>query len=296
MQSLEPSGQVPGQPGPAGVPGRRKLPRVGLGTSSVYPETTASAFEVAAALGYDGVELMVGIDPPSADIDYVAKLVDYHQIPVLSIHSPCLVITQNVWGTDPWQKLRRSCEAAHQLGADVVVVHPPFMWQRDYARGFVAGVRQLAEQTGLTLAVENMYPWRAPGATVFGYVPDWDPTEQDYDALTLDLSHAATSRVRSLDYLDAWGSRLRHVHLTDGLGAAIDEHLFPGQGGQDAWRVVSELGRRGYLGHVIHEINTRRALDRAQREQQLGESLAETRRHLAAGAAQRVRADRGGRE
>ena len=39
--------------------------RIGLSTSSVYPETTAAAFEPAASLGYDGVEVMVGTDSTS---------------------------------------------------------------------------------------------------------------------------------------------------------------------------------------------------------------------------------------
>src|SRR5215213_4643471 len=107
--------------------------KVGLSTSSVYPESTSSAFELARRLGYDGVELMVGLDPVAADIDAVEKLRDYHGVPVLSIHSPCLLITQRVWGTDPWAKLERSAEAAQRLGADIVVVHPPFRWHRDYA-------------------------------------------------------------------------------------------------------------------------------------------------------------------
>jgi L-alanine-DL-glutamate epimerase-like enolase superfamily enzyme len=50
--------------------------KVGLSTSSVYPETTSSAFELAHGLGYDGVELMVGVDPVSTDIDAVEKLRD----------------------------------------------------------------------------------------------------------------------------------------------------------------------------------------------------------------------------
>jgi glycerophosphoryl diester phosphodiesterase len=40
-------------------------PLIGLSTSSVYPETTAAGFELAAALGYDGVEIMVGTDATS---------------------------------------------------------------------------------------------------------------------------------------------------------------------------------------------------------------------------------------
>ncbi len=256
--------------------------KVGLSTSSVYPESTASGFELARRLDYDGVELMVGIDPVAADIDAVEKLRDYHGIPVLAIHAPCLLITQRVWGTDPWAKLERSAEAAHRLGADVVVVHPPFRWQRDYARGFVAGVRRLTESTGIRFCVENMYPWRTPAGELKAYVPGWDPTELDYADLTLDLSHASTAGQQSIDLARSWGSRLRHVHLTDGSGSVKDEHLVPGRGDQQAAAVLHELVRQGYDGHVVLEINSRRNPTRASREQDLAESLAFMREHLAA--------------
>jgi len=68
--------------------------------------------ELAARLGYDGVELMVGMDEISQDISAVAKLRDYHQIPVVAVHTPCLLLTQRVWGTDPWVKLLRAQAAA----------------------------------------------------------------------------------------------------------------------------------------------------------------------------------------
>jgi sugar phosphate isomerase/epimerase len=261
-----------------------KIPpaRVGLSTSSVYPESTSSAFELARRLGYDGVEIMVGIDPVAADIDAVEKLRDYHQVPVLAIHSPCLLITQRVWGTDPWAKLERSVEAARRLDADVVVVHPPFRWQRDYARGFVEGVRRLAESTGILLSVENMYPWRTPGGELKAYVPGWDPTELDYDDLTLDLSHASTANQQSIDLVRSWGSRLRHVHLTDGTGSAKDEHLVPGRGDQQAGRVLQYLAERNFSGHIVLEVNSRKSGTRAQREADLAESLAFARLHLAA--------------
>ena len=72
-----------------------------------------------------------------------------------------------MWGTDPWAKLERATQAATQLGADVVVVHPPFRWQRSYATNFVEGVRDLVQRTGVMIAVENMFPWRAPGGGDF---------------------------------------------------------------------------------------------------------------------------------
>ncbi len=231
-----------------------KIPpaRVGLSTTSVYPESTSSAFELARRLGYDGVEIMVGIDPVAADIGAVEKLRDYHGVPVLAIHSPCLLITQRVWGTDPWAKLERSAEAALRLDANVVVVHPPFRWQRDYAKSFVEGVRDLAESTGVMFCVENMYPWRTPaGGELKAYMPGWDPSDLEYADLTLDLSHASTAGQQSIDLVRSWGSRLRHVHLTDGTGSAKDEHLVPGRGDQQAGRVLQYLAARNFSGHVV---------------------------------------------
>jgi sugar phosphate isomerase/epimerase len=268
--------------------------KIGLSTSSVYPETTSSAFELARRLGYDGVELMIGIDPVSSDIDAVEKLRDYHGVPVLSVHSPCLLITQRVWGTDDWVKLERSAEAALRLDADVVVVHPPFRWQREYARGFVAGVRRLSEQTGILISVENMYPWRTPMGEVKAYLPGWDPSELDYDDLTLDFSHASTSNQQSLDLARAWGSRLRHVHLTDGTGSIKDEHLVPGRGDQQAGRVLNYLAEQDFTGHIVLEVNLRRSVTRAQREADLAESLAYARLHFAAPVHPSYAVDAGG--
>ncbi|MDO4784365.1 MAG: sugar phosphate isomerase/epimerase family protein [Propionibacteriaceae bacterium] len=264
------------------------LPPVLLSTASVYPESTVSGFELAATLGYDGVELMVGIDPVAADIDAVEKLADHHGVRVGAVHAPVLLITQNTWGSDPWEKLHRSAEAATRLGASTVVVHPPFRWQRDYASGFVDGIRRLTESTGIVFAVENMYPWRTPAGNFQAYLPDWDPTDVPYDHLTLDLSHASTARKHSLDYVHAWGDRLAHVHLTDGSGSLKDEHLFPGEGDQQAWDVVQELARTGFDGQIALEVNSRKAGSRGERETMLAQCLQTIRTQLRRGAESRA--------
>ncbi|PRC62704.1 hypothetical protein C6A85_01665, partial [Mycobacterium sp. ITM-2017-0098] len=66
-----------------------------------------------------------------------------YDVPVLSVHAPCLLISQRVWGANPIPKLERSVRAAEQLGAQTVVVHPPFRWQRRYAEGFSDQVAEL---------------------------------------------------------------------------------------------------------------------------------------------------------
>jgi sugar phosphate isomerase/epimerase len=257
--------------------------KVGLSTASVYPESTAAAFELAGKLGYDGVEVMVWTDPISQDANALRRLSEHYEVPILAIHAPCLIVTQRVWSTDPWVKLQKAQFAAEMLGAQTVVLHPPFRWQRDYARRFGAGLTEMAQQTGVRFAVENMFPVRVRGREVSAYQPGWDVvTDELYRDYTLDISHAAVSQSDALAMLDAMGSHLSHLHLADGTGIARDEHLVPGRGTQPCAEVLERVARNGFAGHVIVEVNTRRVVDRAGREADLAEALAYCRLHLVA--------------
>jgi sugar phosphate isomerase/epimerase len=273
-------------PAPISVPAAK----VALSTSSVYPESVAAAFEIARRLGYDGVELMVFTDPVSQDPDAIRALSDYHGIPVLSVHAPCLLVTQRVWSTDPWEKLRRSQAAAERLGASTVVVHPPFRWQRDYGRDFERGLARMRDETDIVFAVENMYPWRARNREWAAYLPDWDPRNQDYPQVTLDLSHTAVSGSDALVMADDLGERLAHVHLADGTGLPRDEHLVPGRGTQQCDALLEGLAVGGFAGTIAVEVSTRKAANRAEREADLAEALAFARLHLAAPLASAVAA------
>ncbi|MDQ2816147.1 MAG: sugar phosphate isomerase/epimerase [Actinomycetota bacterium] len=267
--------------------GEAKLPSppVALSTSSVYPERTPDAFEIAARLGYDGVEVMVYTDLVSQDADALQGLSDYHQVPILSVHAPSLLLTQRVWGREPWEKLRRAKDLAERVGAAVVVVHPPFRWQREYVRGFEKGLAAMAEETDVIFAVENMYPLRAGGGEMVPYAPSWDPTALDCPHVTLDLSHTAASGSDALAMAAELGGRLAHVHLADGTGSPAgpfpDEHLVPGRGGQPCAELLGRLATTGYPGAVVVEVKTTRAPTHEARVADLAESLAFARRHLA---------------
>jgi sugar phosphate isomerase/epimerase len=257
---------------------------VALSTSSVYPDRTPDAFETAARLGYDGIEVMVYTDPVSQDVDVIKRLIDYHQLPVLAVHAPSLLLTQRVWGREPWEKIRRSQDMAEQLGARVVVVHPPFRWQRDYAVDFETGLAAMEAETDIIFAVENMFPLRARGREIAPYAPSWDPTDIDCANVTIDLSHTAASGSDAMAMASAVGGRLAHVHLADGTGVPNgpfpDEHLVPGRGSQPCAEFLHRLAATGYQGMVVLEVNTRRALSRDDREADLAESLAFAREHL----------------
>ncbi|MCC3317540.1 sugar phosphate isomerase/epimerase family protein [Nocardia africana] len=272
---------------------------MGLSTASVYPENAEAAFRYAAELGYDGVELMVWAEPASQNIATVQSYVRRYAVPVLAVHAPCLLISQRVWGADPVAKLERSVRTAEALGAATVVVHPPFRWQRRYAEGFAQQVAELEDSSPVVVAVENMFPMRAdtlfgrrsgsarrlerrggPGLSVTAFSPSYDPTDTGFRNYTLDLSHTATAGMDALMLAERMGSGLAHLHLADGRGAAHDEHLVPGEGGQPCVEVCESLVRNGFRGHAVIEVNTQNARTTADRAAMLGRALRFARTHL----------------
>ena len=274
--------------------------KVGLSTASVYPLRTEAAFEYAARLGYDGVELMVWAESVSQDVEAIAELSRRYVMPVLAVHAPCLLISQRVWGANPIAKLDRSVRAAEDLGAQTVVIHPPFRWQRRYAEGFSEQVARLEASSDVIVAVENMFPFRAdrflggtqasiermrkrggkPGPAISAFSPSYDPLEGGHAHYTLDFSHTATAGTDALDMARRMGPGLAHLHLTDGSGAYIDEHLVPGRGTQPTVEVCQMLAASAFSGHVILEVTTSSARTEAEREALLTESLEFARTHL----------------
>ena len=129
---------------------------------------------------------------------------------------------------------------AEQLGAQTVVVHPPFRWQRRYAEGFSDQVAELEASSDVTVAVENMFPFRAdrffgagqtsiermrkrggrPGPGISAFAPSYDPLDGNHAHYTLDLSHTATAGTDALDMVRRMGNGLTHLHLCDGSGAS----------------------------------------------------------------------------
>lgn len=251
-----------------------------LSTASVYPEPVGAAFELAAELGYDGVELMVWTDSVSQDVAAVDALSSRYGMPVAAVHAPCLAVTQRVWGADPLERLRRSVDAASVWGAATVVVHPPFRWQRRYAGAFVDEVARAGEYVGVAIAVENMFPVGRAGLRAVPYEPGFDPTEVGHRYYTLDLSHTSAAGTDALALLDRMGSGLRHLHLADGTGLPRDEHLVPGRGTQPCAEVLERLVASGFPGPVVIEISTRRCRTRYDRAALLAESLLFARLHL----------------
>lgn len=264
--------------------------RVGMSTSCAFPLGLAEAFSLSREVGFDGVEIMVTNDPATHRASRILELSRETGQPVLSIHAPVLLLTHFVWGRDQRVKLERSAELAREVGASTVVVHPPFRWQQGYAEEFLDVVRAVACRYEVTVAVENMFPWKIAGRSMKMYAPGWDPSLMDCDAATLDFSHASLSGRDSLELARALDGRLRHVHLCDGSrvsddGGIFDEHLVPGRGKEPVAAVLRELAARDWSGSIIAEVNTKKAGSDTVRLALLRETLAFARVALQEGRA-----------
>ena len=239
-----------------------KSMKISLSTSSVNPLNVNVAFEAAKLLGYDGIELMVSPNKLTQNLDYVKKMINETGIPVTSVHAPTLLLCKFVWGTNPEGKLVKSVDFANALGANTVVVHPPFK-SNEYAGRFIEVANTLTRQNPVDVAIENMFPWVVKGREIQMYGPAWEETCEKSDHLTFDFSHAALSGMDIMSFFEKYHQKVRVIHFTDGSrrnkakGDAIkDEHMLPGEGDMPLREVYALLKRKGWSGETILEINT----------------------------------------
>jgi sugar phosphate isomerase/epimerase len=235
---------------------------IGLASSSVYPLGLESAFKLSSEIGFDGLEIMVTADKNTQSAEVINDLSKKYNQKVLSIHSPVLIMTSNVFGRLPQDKIEKTVQLAKSVGAETVVVHPPYKWQIIYKYNFEKLVRSLEDSYGITIAVENMFGWNIRGKEFDVFYPSWNPQDMDVRSMTLDFSHSASQGVSSLELAESWKDKLRHVHLCDGHSQKdkfhiFDEHLAPGKGTQPVKETLDYLRSIDFDGLVVLEINTK---------------------------------------
>ncbi len=235
-------------------------PLVLFSSAAFFARPLSWTFRLAAECGYRGVEVMVTKDPESQDPARIRALADEFGLTVGAMHAPCLLLTRKVWGTDPIGKIDRSVEAAADANIPVVVVHPPYRWQRGFRRWLVDDLPDLEERTGIAVAVENMFPVRVAGRDVtFHSNQDLEELE-GLPHLVLDTSHAAVSKHDPIAVRKLFGERLRHVHLSDNAGKGWDSHLPPGEGVLDLDAFLEDLAASSFDGAVSLEVDLRPSL------------------------------------
>ncbi|HVF54110.1 MAG TPA: sugar phosphate isomerase/epimerase [Actinomycetota bacterium] len=238
-------------------------PNIQCSTGPFWAYSLERAMDALAEAGFTDIELMVTRDPRTHSPEIPGRLAAERGLRIASIHGPFLVITKTVWGIDPLEKIRRGAEMCRELGAPTMIVHPPYMWERAYARWVTRESEAFAEETGVTVAVETMYPAWVAGRRVRAY--RWlDPKAllEACPKVALDTSHVTVARGDILDAYEILAPKLTHIHLSDNARDGRDGHLELEQGKLPLDRFLKELKKTGYTGAVSLELSVGRYIER----------------------------------
>ena len=216
-----------------------------------------------AAMGLGFVDLT--LEPPKAaswkiDPAAVRQSLQRHRMPVVGHTAFYLPIASGIEEIRraSLEELRRCVDVFARLGARWMNVHPdrhaPMHDRAFFIEKNIATLNELlpyARERGVGLMLENL-----PG--------DFNTAQQLSELLDplpelglhLDIGHANLLVVQSTvgELLEAYGSRLRHVHLHDNKGGAADLHLPLGTGSVDVRGAVRALKRLGYDGTITLEV------------------------------------------
>lgn len=172
----------------------------------------------------------------------------------------------------PWPELRRTARDLFARGLDtfaaagisLVNVHPDqrvMLHSADHVRAAnadaIAALVDDAAARGIDVMVENLDGLFAEVADIGAILERCPAAGLHLDVGHANLNLARGQRNRTPDFLDAFGDRLAHVHLSDNTGGSEDKHL-PLGAGSIPWRqVVRWLKGAGYDGTVTLEIFSR---------------------------------------
>ncbi|MCA1839286.1 MAG: sugar phosphate isomerase/epimerase family protein [Actinomycetota bacterium] len=236
-------------------------PKIIASTGTFWMWPLDRTFGTLAEAGFEAAELMVTRDPRTQSAQAPGTIAAQEGMKIVALHAPMLVVTRRVWGPNFLSIIERSTEVAKALEADIVVVHPPYVWELQYQRWLLNELDRFSADNGVAIAVENMFRLWLGGTPVRGH--RWvSPADLErFTQLTLDTSHCGVDGYDILEALDRLRGRLAHIHLSDSVGDHRDNHAFPGEGTLPLAKFVGKLAEVGFQGSISLELDVRPLID-----------------------------------
>jgi sugar phosphate isomerase/epimerase len=219
-------------------------------TGPLFARPLDWAAGVIAEAGYDGIELMVTQDPVTQDPQRVAKAVAGAGIPVAVVHGPFLLLTRRVFDTDLIIKAERSLELAGGLDAELMIVHPPYRWQRAFHRWLLDEGETSARSHGTAIGVENLYPVAVRGRPVRFHRYTNPADLEPFPHVVLDTSHFGVAEVDINHAYRRLRDRAIHLHVSDNRGGGRDSHAPLGHGRLPLASFLNQVGEDVRSGRV----------------------------------------------
>lgn len=214
-------------------------------------------FDVVADAGYAGAELLFAHNSESRNPDRVDRLKERTGLEVPVVHGPYMLLLRRVLGSSYLTKSRRSFELAAAMGAETMVAHAPFRWERNACGWIASEAADEADERGTRLGMENLYPVAGQAFSSVITPRDLAP----FRHVVFDTSHFAVAGIDLFDAWDAIGDRVVHLHVSDNLGNGRDSHAPIGDGVLPLADFLGRVGASGYTGTVTLELDCRPHLE-----------------------------------
>lgn len=254
--------------------------RLLFSTGSLYAMDLEFCFEVAQAVGFDGLEVMCDDRWSTRNPQKLKALSAKYNLPVMVLHSPMLHIASQLHGWDiPSEDVRtvqETVKLAETIGAEAVVMHLPpkiaiaqlktpkrnmfIPWFKRRHDGHKSAdwiehkLPEFQKQTEVKVAVENIPMFKAmfgkANPFYWNTVPEW-AVAAPY--LTMDTTHWATHGVNPLDAYHTAQERIAHVHLSNYENGK--EHRLPQSGEMDLGALLKQLKNDDFAGTVTCELH-----------------------------------------
>jgi sugar phosphate isomerase/epimerase len=232
-------------------------PTVLCSTGPFYMLPVRQTMEAIAAAGFDGAEVMITGEPQTQDGTLLRGIGEDLGLAVAAIHAPFLVALLRVFTINPLEKIKRSVAVAQEAGSALVVVHPPFQWQRTYARWLKNQLDDFVLREDTTVAVENMFPLGTRGIGVPFYSATGIEHMKRYPFVVLDTSHLAVSGIDIMTAAEEIAERLVHIHLSNNFGVGRDSHAPLTQGVLPIGQFLERLSSSEFSGTITLELDVR---------------------------------------
>ncbi|HEY4745434.1 MAG TPA: sugar phosphate isomerase/epimerase family protein [Desulfuromonadaceae bacterium] len=232
---------------------------ISLSTGTLFTMPLPRVFEMAAEVGFDGVELIINQDFQKVNpVKLVSSLQEIATIH--SIHAPFMPL--DGWG-GPVDSLKRCIALAAECGIRLVNFHPP-SWM-GFEIGFLRwlyAVRDFQKEVGLEgrviVTIENM-PWVGRmkiNPHILSNTQRMIDFMREHNLLmTFDCTHMGSGKANFINdfYLCYESGRIRNIHFSDyGHGR---EHLLPGHGILPLTRFLNHLRNTDYRDTVTLELS-----------------------------------------